>query len=96
MQCQPHYVWPAHFTVARAYLDQLARDNALPQEKIDALNAAIKEVESASAANRGSAVSRLNGLAAELAKDASAATGMNAARMRAAASTIQKRNAQGK
>ena len=94
VQCQPHYVWPAHFTVARAYLDQLARDKALPQERIDAINAAIKDVEGASPAARGSAVSRLNGLAAELAKDAASATGNNAARMRAAASTIQKRNAQ--
>jgi hypothetical protein len=29
VQCQPHYVWPAHFTVARAYLDQLARDKGV-------------------------------------------------------------------
>ena len=94
VQCQPHYVWPASFVVARAYLDQLARDKALPQERIDALNAAMKDVESASAANRRAAVTRLNGLAAELAKDAAAAMGNNAARMKAAASTIQKRNAQ--
>jgi hypothetical protein len=94
VQCQPHYVWPAQYVVARAYLDQLSRDKALPQEKIDALNAAIKDVEGATAANRGAAVTRLNGLAAELAKDASSATGYNASRMRAAASTIQKRNAQ--
>jgi hypothetical protein len=94
VQCQPHYVWPAHFTVARAYLDQLARDKALPQARLDALNAAMKDVEGASAATRAGAVTRLNGLAAELAKDAASATGYNAARMRAAASTIQKRNAQ--
>jgi hypothetical protein len=94
VQCQPHYIWPASFVVARAYLDQIARDKALPQERIDALNAAMKDVEGASAANRGAAVTRLNGLAAELAKDAAAATGYTASRMRAAASTIQKRNAQ--
>ena len=94
VQCQPHYVWPASFVVARAYLDQLARDKALPQERIDALNAAMKDVEGASAANRGGAVSRLNSLAAELAKDAATAMGPTAARMRAAAATIQKRNAQ--
>ncbi len=94
VQCQPHYVWPASFVVARAYLDQLARDQALPQERIDALNAAMKDVESATAANRGGAVSRLNGLAAELAKDAASATGQTAVRMRSAAATIQKRTAQ--
>jgi hypothetical protein len=94
VQCQPHYTWPASFVVARAYLDQLARDKALPQERIDALNAAMKDVENASAANRKAAATRLDGLAAELAKDAATAMGNNAARMRAAASTIQKRNAQ--
>ncbi|HYN09605.1 MAG TPA: hypothetical protein VES67_19645 [Vicinamibacterales bacterium] len=94
VQCQPHYVWPASFVVARAYLDQLARDKALPQERIDALNAAMKDVENASAANRRAAVTRLDGLAAELAKDAATAMGNTAARMRACASTIQKRNAQ--
>jgi hypothetical protein len=94
VQCQPHYVWPASFVVARAYLDQLARDKALPQERIDALHAAMKDVESASAANRRVAVSKLDGLAAELAKDGAAAMGVNATRMKAAAATIQKRNAQ--
>ena len=91
VQCQPHYVWPASYVVARAYLDQLARDKALPQERIDALNAAMKAVESASPANRAGAVTNLNGLAAALAKDATAAVGLNASRMRAAAATIQKR-----
>jgi hypothetical protein len=94
VQCQPHYVWPASFVVARAYLDQLARDKALPQERIDALNAAMKEVENASAANRKAAATRLDGLAAELAKDAATAVGPTASRMRSAASTIQKRIAQ--
>ena len=93
-QCQAHYVWPAQYVVARAYLDQLARDKALPQARIDALNAGMTEVEGASATARAAAITRLNGLAAELAKDAASATGYNASRMRAAASTIQKRNAQ--
>ena len=94
VQCQPHYVWPASYVVARAYLDQLARDKALPQDRIDALHAAIKDVESATAANRRAAVTKLDGLAAELAKDAATAPLAAAARMRAAASNIQKRNAQ--
>src|SRR6185369_5817441 len=52
VQCQPHYVWPNSFVVARAYLDQLTRAKALPQERADALRAAMKEVESAPAATR--------------------------------------------
>jgi hypothetical protein len=94
VQCQPHYVWPPSFVVARAYLDQLARDKALPQERIDALNAAMKDVESASAATRRAAVTKLDGLAAELSQAAASAPLASAARMRAAAATIQKRNAQ--
>jgi hypothetical protein len=54
----------------------------------------MKDVEGASAANRRAAVTRLDGLAAELAKDAASAMGLSAARMRNAAATIQKRNAQ--
>ena len=94
VQCQPHYIWPPSFVVARAYLDQLARDKALAQEKIDALNAAMKEVEGASASNRRAAISKLDGLATELAKDGAAAMGYNAKRMKDAAATIQKRNAE--
>jgi hypothetical protein len=94
VQCQPHYVWPPSYVVARAYLDQLARDKALPQERIDALNAAMKDAESASAANRRAAVTRLDTLVNDLAKDAATAVGRNAARMKAAVSTIQQRNAQ--
>ena len=94
VQCQAHYVWPPSFVVARAYLDQLARDKALPQERIDALNAAMKDVESASAATRRAAITKLDAMAAELAKDGASALGLNASRMKAAASTIQKRNAE--
>jgi len=94
VQCQPHYVWPASFVVARAYLDQLARAKAVPQERIDALNAAMNDVEGASAANKRAAISKLDGLAAELAKDAASMTGLNAARAKNCAATIQKRDAE--
>jgi hypothetical protein len=94
VQCQPHYVWPASFVVARAYLDQLTRDNSLPQERADALSAAMKQVEDASGSARTAAKTRLESLAAELVKDAAAAQGLAAARMRACASTIQKHAAE--
>src|SRR5206468_11406236 len=51
-QCQPHYVWPNSFVVARAYLDQLTRANALPQERAGALSAAMKQVEDTSGSVR--------------------------------------------
>jgi hypothetical protein len=94
VQCQAHYTWPASFVVARAYLDQLTRDKALPQERANAINAAIKEVENSSGAARKTAETRLNGLAEQLAKDAGSAPALQAKRMRDCASTIQKRNAE--
>jgi hypothetical protein len=33
VQDQPRFVWPATFALARAYLDQLARDNGLPADQ---------------------------------------------------------------
>jgi hypothetical protein len=94
VQCQPHYVWPASFVVARAYLDQLTRDKALPQDRADALSATMKQVEDTTGSARTAAKSHLESLAAELAKDAATAPALQAARMRACASTIQKRDAE--
>ncbi len=94
VQCQPHYVWPASFVVARAYLDQLTRDKALPQERADALSAAMKQVEDASGSARTTAKTNLESLAAALVKDAASAPAVDAARMRACASTIQKHDAE--
>ncbi len=94
VQCQAHYVWPASFVVARAYLDQLARDKALPQERADELSAAMKQVEDASGSARSTAKTHLESLAAELVKGAASAPAQDAARMRACASTIQKRDAE--
>jgi hypothetical protein len=94
VQCQPHYVWPASFVVARAYLDQLTRDKALPQERADELSAAMKQVEDASGSARSAAKTHLESLAAALAKEAATAPGLQAARMRACASVIQKRDAE--
>jgi hypothetical protein len=93
-QCQPHYVWPASFVVARAYLDQLTRGKTLTQERADALSAAMKQVEDSSGAARSAAKTRLESLTAELAKDAAGAPGITAARIRACVATIQKRSAE--
>jgi len=92
VQCQAHYTWPASFVVARAYLDQLTRDNALPQERASAINAAMQEVENSTGATRRTAVTKLNALADQLAKDSASAPALQAKRMRDCASTIQKRN----
>ena len=42
-QQQMPVTWPAHPVVARAYLDQLARDDAMPTEMMDRINAALDQ-----------------------------------------------------
>jgi hypothetical protein len=54
----------------------------------------MKQVEDASGSARTAAKTHLESLAAELVKDAAAAPTVHAARMRACASTIQKRAAE--
>lgn len=42
-QQQLPVTWPAHPVVARAYLDQLARDNAMPAETMNRINAVLDQ-----------------------------------------------------
>jgi len=88
VQNQQRITWPASFVVARAYLDQLARDSALAAERIAALHSLLAEAE---ASPRGTElVARLKTTAANLEKDAAAAkTPADADRMRALASVMQ-------
>jgi hypothetical protein len=58
-QGQPHFVWPASFPLARAYVDQLARSNGLSAARITAVRAALARAESASGAQRRAALTRL-------------------------------------
>ncbi|HEY2824299.1 MAG TPA: hypothetical protein VGI83_02025 [Gemmatimonadales bacterium] len=45
VQSQPKFVWPAAPVVAKAYLDQLARNNGLAAEKIAAVRTGIANAE---------------------------------------------------
>jgi hypothetical protein len=88
VQNQPKITWPASFVVARAYLDQLTRSNALSPERITTLNATIAKVE-ASRSDRKSAA-QLKTMAAALDKDAGAAkTPADAERLRALAAIMK-------
>lgn len=49
-QEQPRIEWPAHPVVAKAYLDQLERTQALPADRIAALRAALDRAEADAAA----------------------------------------------
>jgi hypothetical protein len=52
VQCQPHYVWPPSFVVARAYVDQLERSKGLTAERIPAVRDALAAAERATGGQR--------------------------------------------
>jgi hypothetical protein len=62
-QGQPQFVWPATFSLSRAYLDQLERSKGLDAGTISSTRAALSAAEKASGSARSSA---LTGLASEL------------------------------
>jgi LVIVD repeat len=58
-QGQPQLVWPASFTLARAYLDQLARSNGLAADQIAAARKSLAAAEKASGSARKDALTQL-------------------------------------
>ena len=95
-QQQPKVTWPATIVVARAYLDQLTRSNAVPAARAAALKAAFDKADALRTGKESGAaqvLDQLDAMAAELEKDATAATGRDASRMRALAQTIKGRTA---
>ena len=84
-QSQPKLVWPAAFPVARAYVDQLVRDNGLPAARTTAIMTALKSAEQMSGAKRAAA---LKTLAGQLDHDAASAT--DATRVRALATVVKR------
>jgi hypothetical protein len=81
VQGQPMYEWPASFSLAKAYVDQLDRDPAMPEEMIQELRAGIARAE----ARGGKEV--LQDLASKVASNA---TGAHAQKMTKLAETLQK------
>jgi len=71
VQGQPKFVWPASFYVARSYVDQLARDNGLPAERLGAINSQLDGAEKMRGAARATALTQL---ATALDSDASGAS----------------------
>lgn len=87
VQNQPKIVWPANFVVARAYIDQLKRDNSLDPKRISALEMAMAKVD-AHADKKN--VAQLKLMATSLDRDAaSAKSPIDAKRMRALAQVIE-------
>ncbi len=83
-QNQPKFVWPASFVVARAYLDQLVRDNGIPSSRSTAIARDLDRAEKLKGTSRRNA---LNKLAGSLDRDANTAT--DAAKVRALASAVR-------
>jgi hypothetical protein len=83
-QNQPKLVWPAAFVVARAYVDQLVRDNGLPAARTSAISSALASAERVSGAARATALRKL---AADLNRDA--ASSSDAGRVRALAGVVR-------
>ena len=88
VQNQQKLEWPAQLVVAKAYVDQLERSQALPAERITALRTAIQNAES-SHMNKGK-VAKLSGMAPSLEQGASAAADpADAKRLRALAEILK-------
>ncbi len=90
-QQQPKVVWPDALVVARAYLDQLTRSKALAPERIAAVKGAIDRADRRQPARAD--VDQLDTQAAQLEREAAAASGRDAARLRALAETLESRAA---
>jgi len=88
VQNQQKIEWPAKLVVAKAYVDQLSRSQALPTEKIAALHAAIKSAESSHLGK--DALAKLKDLASSLQKDAGTAKNQaDSTRLRALAEILE-------
>jgi hypothetical protein len=88
VQNQQKIEWPAKLVVAKAYLDQLSRSQALPADRISALQQAIQSVESSHLSK--SKVAKLKQMAPDVEKSAAAAkTLADATRLHALAAILQ-------
>ncbi|MBZ5532709.1 MAG: hypothetical protein LAO20_14855 [Acidobacteriia bacterium] len=88
VQNQQKIEWPAKLVVAKAYVDQLSRSQALPPEKIAALHKAIQSAESSHMSK--AALAKLKSMAPSLTKDAGTAKSQaDSTRLRALAEILE-------
>ncbi|HEX7048923.1 MAG TPA: hypothetical protein VF188_01825, partial [Longimicrobiales bacterium] len=83
-QHQPKIVWPASFVVARAYLDQLMRNNGIAPDRAQAIARELDRAEESQGAQRRAVLAEL---ASQLERDAASAA--DAQRVRAIASVVR-------
>jgi hypothetical protein len=88
VQDQQKIEWPSKLLVAKAYVDQLSRSQALPPEKIAGLQKAIQRAESSHMSK--DALAKLQSMAPSLTSDAGSAKDQaDAARLRALAQILE-------
>jgi hypothetical protein len=88
VQNQQKIEWPAKLVVAKAYIDQLSRSQALPADKITALQEAIQSAESSHMSK--AELAKLKSMAPSLAKDAGTVKSLaDSTRLRALAQILE-------
>jgi hypothetical protein len=95
-QQQSQMTWPDNSAVARAYVDQLTRSRGIPPERARAVRSALEKVDGLRSGQEKSAagiLEQVDALARQLDADAGAATGRDAARLKALAATLKGRAA---
>jgi hypothetical protein len=85
VQAQQRIVWPATFSVARAYLDQLERTKGLSDSRVSSIGSALSRAEKLKGTARRTALTKL---ATQLDGDAKGAT--DAAKVTALAGAVRK------
>lgn len=83
-QNQPKLVWPARYVVARAYLDQLVRDNGIPRDRSTAIARDLDRAEKLKGASEKSALTQLAGRL-----DRDARTASDPTRVQSLAATVR-------
>jgi hypothetical protein len=94
VQGQQKITWQPTSAVARSYLDQLGRTKGIQAERDKAVRAALAQADKIRNSRDKAAAataSQLNDLASSIDTDANAASGLDAARLRALASTLKGR-----
>ena len=95
-QNQPKVVWPASSAVAKAYLDQLNRNQGISAARSSAVLSGLSKMDSLRTGkerNAAEALTALDAVAAQVEGDAKAATGRDAMRLKALAETLKGRAA---
>jgi len=87
VQNQQKIEWPAQLVIAKAYLDQLERSQAVPADQITAMRSAIQSAESSNMDKKD--LAKLQSFAPSLKSAAKAAQGANAKRMQSLAEILQ-------